>query len=66
METNVFKFLYNLAETLKVSMQEVYSWLVADITILGTTYSIYEVLFGGALVFVLGYAVIKFIVGLFG
>lgn len=66
METNVFKFLYNLANTLKGSMQDVYNWLVTEITFLGTTYSMYEVLFGGALVLVLGYAAIKFVVGLFG
>lgn len=66
METNVFKFLYDLAVTLKSSMQEVYNWLVTDISILGVEYSMYEVLFGGALVLVLGYAAIKFVVGLFG
>lgn len=66
METNVIAFLFGLANTLKSSMQDVYNWLVTDISILGTTYSMYEVLFGSALVLVLGYAAIKFLVGIFG
>lgn len=66
METNVIAFLIGLANTLKTSMQDVYNWLVTDISILGTTYSMYEVLFGSALVLVLGYAAIKFLVGIFG
>ena len=66
MEANVFKFLYELSLTLKTSMQDVYGWLVTEITFLGTTYSMYEVLFGGALVLVLGYAAVKFLVGIFG
>lgn len=66
MEANVFRFLYDLAVTLKTSMRQVYDWLVTDITILGASYSMYEVLFGGALVLVLGYAAIKFVLNIFG
>lgn len=66
METNVIAFLIGLANTLKTSMQDVYNWLVTDISILGTTYSMYEVVFGSALVLVLGYASIKFVVDIFG
>lgn len=66
METNVIEFLFNLANTMKSSMQDVYNWLVTDISILGTTYSMYEVLFGSALVLVLGYAAIKFVLNIFG
>lgn len=66
MSTNVIEFLFNLANTMKSSMQDVYNWLVTDISILGTTYSMYEVLFGSALVLVLGYAAIKFVLNIFG
>lgn len=66
MPSNLLEFLLNLGDTLKVSMLEVYNWLVTDITIFDTSYSMYEVLFGGALTIVLTYAAIKFVLNIFG
>lgn len=61
MSTNVVKFLYELAKTLADSMQDVYAWLTNEYTLFGQSFAVYELLFGGALVLVIGYGLVKYL-----
>ena len=60
--TNIIEWLLNTANTLKVTLGGIFSFLTQTITIAGASYALSDVLFGSALFVVLLWGIVSFVI----